>query len=108
MEKAKQKKAKQVKQKRVVKEPKQVTLVELSEKEKTKQELKDLSKDAVMLADGVIQIAKGIFKVLYAFVKMLFFALKFSLDGLGMIFKGGKKNESKKGTSKGFMAWVED
>jgi len=62
-----------------------------------------------MLADGVIQIAKGIFKVLYAFVKMLFFALKFSLDGLGMIFRGGgKKNESKKGTSKGFMAWVEE
>lgn len=57
------------------------TTATLSEKEKTKEELKQLGKDATLLVDGTIDTVKGIGKILLGLLKMLVFAVKFSIEG---------------------------
>ena len=80
---------------------------QLTEKEKTKQELKQLGQDMTLMVDGVIYVAKGMLKIIVALFKMTVFALKFALDGLTMVFRQKPKQEVKsvKKKSRVQMIW---
>lgn len=73
---------------------KQQTTQTLTEKEKTKEELKELGTTAVLLVDGVVETAKGLIKITTGLLKMILFALKFSLDGFRTLL--AKADEKKK------------
>jgi len=70
--------------------------VVLTEKEQTKEELKDFGASALLLVDGFVEVVKGLFKILSGLFKMLIVALKFSVDGYKSLSnKSEQKNKNK-------------